>query len=149
MHRGSWASGCHGAGHHLLQLRQRVFPWSDRLLRDTSFSQAVVQAMASDRLSIDIPIEQGYPTNLDIRDISRRISARIFDRTTRWWKRNVVTRSTQYSTGVDTGLINTDTWVDLVSTAPRAALNSPTAALAPLPVHNPGKVMDSYRAWSG
>ena len=106
--------------------------------------------MASDRSSIDIQIEQGYPTNLDILDISRRISAHA-SLTVRpaGGSGMSMAMSTEYSTGVDTGLINTGTWADLVSIAPRAALNSPAAALAPLPVHNAGKVTDSYRAWSG
>jgi hypothetical protein len=49
------------------------------------FSQAVVQVMASDRPSIDIQIERGYPTNLDDpRYFSTNLGARIFDSATRW-----------------------------------------------------------------
>ncbi len=53
------------------------------------FSQGVVRAVASDASSIDIQIEQGYPTNLDDpKYFTPNIAGHLFDSTTRWWKRN-------------------------------------------------------------
>jgi uncharacterized protein (TIGR03437 family) len=54
------------------------------------FSQGVIRAVASDGSSFDIQIEKGYPTNLDDpKYFTSQIIGHLFDRTTRWWKRNV------------------------------------------------------------
>ncbi|HLW76359.1 MAG TPA: hypothetical protein VKS01_05225, partial [Bryobacteraceae bacterium] len=54
------------------------------------FSQGVIQAIAADGSSMDVQIEQGYPTNLDDATyFSPQIVGHLFDSTTRWWKRNV------------------------------------------------------------
>lgn len=50
----------------------------------------MIQAIAADGSSFDVQIEPGYPTNLDDpKFFSRQIIGHLFDRTTRWWKRNI------------------------------------------------------------
>jgi len=53
------------------------------------FSQGVIQAVASDRSSLDIQIDAGYPTNLDDpKYFSPNLVGNVVDSATRWWKRN-------------------------------------------------------------
>jgi len=54
------------------------------------FSQGVIRAVAADGSSLDVQIEQGYPTNLDDpKYFTRQIIGHLFDPVTRWWKPNV------------------------------------------------------------
>jgi len=51
----------------------------------------VIQAIAADGSSFDVQIEPGYPTNLDDpKYYSAQLIGHLFDSTTRWWKRNVI-----------------------------------------------------------
>jgi uncharacterized protein (TIGR03437 family) len=51
------------------------------------FTQGVVQAVSTDGLSVDVRIDQAYPTNLDDpRYFPAGLLGHLFDPVTRWWK---------------------------------------------------------------